>query len=319
MSRRRPGFTLFELLTVMVIISIVAAVVVGSVNRITLSTRRGETMGRLRVIAAALSQYRQDWGDVPPYNPRGDDLDQDGNADPNGLGLYALVMLDYLRNYRMLNDPQSAVPVPWVDNGGSLMSVTPGDDVSMGAVYAAFVAGGWTVGDPLGPAEEYATFAVMADAPFHGLPTPLPTDYGQYAEYNPLDWENYCSWQMADAYTGEWKYLPVRQGQPSPSGAAPAGTTFPVDDPLGWPDLYHRQLSHRWSDEDSPSYLPAADTVVTWASLYRTSDRRPAFGMRDWGQDIVVFADGQISILPGPADSATATWTEGRAVQRPQP
>lgn len=316
MSRRARGFTIFELLVVMVLIAITAALVIGAISRVGHQTRKGESSSRLRSLVMALNQYREDWGDVPPYNPRGEDFDADGAADPAGPGLYALVMLNYAKGYRLLADPAAGIRLPWVLNGGNRLEVVPGDVNSMGTAYQALINGGWTVGTPLGPQEEYATYVALADPAFHGLPASLPTDYGQFEGYDIVGHENYCSWQMADPYSTEWKYLPVRQGEPSPSTGGPSGTAFPVDDPLGYANLYHRQLSHRWTDEDSPAYRPAADTVVSWSNLYRDSERRPANGVDDWGQDLVIFADGHVATIPGPADSAATSWAEGRAVQR---
>lgn len=327
----RRAFTLIELLVVIGIIVILTALVIGSLNRVSASQRRMETMSRLKILGQALRIYRDDWGDAPPYNPRGEDFDGDGNPDPVGTGLYALYMLDYVSSYRFLSDPHGEVDIPWIDNGGSRMFVVPGDTTSMGLVLTNVVGDAtYSPGNALTAQQQYAVYQVMADPAYHAVPASY-SDYGAFRAYNPQTYENFASWMMQDAYTGEWKYLPVRATTPPGAAEPPPPTGFPVNDPTA-PDFYHRQLSHEWTDQDSPRYLPASDTVVTWSSLSRESLRRrqtlgltltpPADAWENrWGADLVLFADGHVTQLPGPADAADypASWQQQRAVQRPLP
>ena len=311
----RTGFTLIELLVVIALIAILMAIVVSAVGKVTMTSSQGESAARMQALARALQVYRDDWGDVPPYNPEDRDYDGDGNADPRGPGLWALVMLDYLSDYRYLHDPGSSNEVPWITNGGgSKIIVYPGDPVTMAAAHDAYYAAISPAGRDLDQREEWLTYNLLARPADHDLPATVPTDFGEYVAYDDETHENWCSWMMQDPYSGEWKYLPVRATAPVGAG----GNTFAAGDP-SQPLYYHRQLSHVWTDQDSPSYLPASDTVVTWSSLYRRNDRREVGGRGEWGWDLVLFADGHTESVPGPAADIATDPLEARAIVRPGP
>lgn len=308
------AFTLVELLVVILIISLCLAMVVKGINRVEMSGRRHECMTRLRAVARALQVYRADYGDVPPYNPEGRDYNGDGQPDEAGAGLWSLVMLDYLSGYRFLADPASQVERPWVANpSGGRLYVIPGDPSSMALAHNAYYSGAAIapVGRALTQQEEWRVYCLLARPADHA--TTAGTDFGPYSSYDEAGSENYCSWMMQDAYSREWKYLPIRRTV-GPSGS---GTEVFAAHDAAQPDYYHRQLSPRWTDFDSPRYLPASDTVVTWSTLFRTLDRRPWQAGTDWGSDIVLYADGHVAVIAGPAGDWTTTATEARALQRP--
>lgn len=344
MSTRRTnkGFSLVELLVVITIIAFLLTIVVASLQKLGQSQMKGESMSRLRTLATALKSYREDYGDVPVYNATFADFNEDGNSgsanEPHGPGLWALVMLDYLGSYRFLNDPAATVERPWVSNqaGDSRLEVIPGNMRSMEDLYTEWYGAIANPGGDLLPHEEWLCYNLLARVGDHNAPATLSTDFGTYEDYDVLGNENYCSWMMQDPYTGEWKYLPVRRTVPRDDGSGgiqPEDTTydlnagivpFPVDDASDvtsttFQTYYHRQLSHRWSDFDSVLYLPAGDTVVTWSNLFRTLLRRSAYGSAAWGQDLILFADGHVEVLPGPDADVETDPLAGRAVQRPLP
>ncbi|MCC7494607.1 MAG: type II secretion system protein [Fimbriimonadaceae bacterium] len=324
--RATAAFTLIEMLVVIVMLSLVLAITVRSLKNLEVRNSRTETVARLKAVSLALRLYRDDWGDVPPYNPTAADYDGDGNADPSGPGLWALYYLDYLPNYRMLTDANRPPFIgqgagggnyggndPWVDDGaGGRYEVVPNDPLSMGTAFNAYAS---ALGEPaispvgreLTPREEYLTYTLLARPAAHVTPA-VGSGFGTFNGYAEENYENWCSWMMQDPYTREWKYRPVRATQ----AVGGSGTnSFPAGD-SAQPLYYHRQLSHRWTDDDSPRYLPASDTVVTWSSLFRIDERRSFETYGEWGCDVVLYEDGHIEIVRGPADAADA-----RAVLRP--
>ena len=62
---RRPGFTLVELLIVVAIISILAAIAVPNLRLATRRTHTSACAANLKTIATALAMYRVDWGALP--------------------------------------------------------------------------------------------------------------------------------------------------------------------------------------------------------------------------------------------------------------
>ncbi|MBI5833965.1 MAG: type II secretion system protein [Armatimonadetes bacterium] len=290
----RSGFSLIELLVVIIIMVMLLGIVVGAVRRLEVSQHRGETMGRLHAVARALSVYRADWGDVPPYNPTGE------VGVPDGAGLWTLVMLDYLQSSRYLHDAGYPDPeAPWIIAGGGRV---PGMDVDSEAglleVYNNATGGSQTA--PLTPAQKYRAFAALADPAAHST-TAVTTAFADYQD--DLN-ENWCSWMMQDPFTREWRYQPVRK----------TSSAWPVDNP-GNGTYYRRQLSRVGTDDPSSRYLPASDTVVTWSTAFRTKQTVPApqYNKAAWGVDIVLFADGHAAVVPAPDNSG---WAPPRAELR---
>jgi len=88
MKSRRAGFTLVELLIVIVIIGILVALSTVGIVKALDSARASSTQTMLDSISGALAQYAQRWGDYPPTT-----VDELGLKPPNDVnnGVEALV------------------------------------------------------------------------------------------------------------------------------------------------------------------------------------------------------------------------------------
>jgi prepilin-type N-terminal cleavage/methylation domain-containing protein len=85
----RSGFTLIELLTVIAIIGILAAIIVPTVSGVRTSAKRAETKVRFSQWAAAMEQFKQEYGYYPAVTTN------DNLLDPTKF-LAALTGRDYL-------------------------------------------------------------------------------------------------------------------------------------------------------------------------------------------------------------------------------
>ncbi len=71
--RRAPGFTLVELLTVVGILAVLMALVMGAARGIRQHAARKETLATFKSLEAGLSKYYDDWGKFPYCWSTGDD------------------------------------------------------------------------------------------------------------------------------------------------------------------------------------------------------------------------------------------------------
>jgi type II secretion system protein G len=95
----RPGFTVVELLVVIAVISMLAALVLGGVMGARRAADRNHTRMIIQLLDAAIGQYESEWGDYPPGN---------GEAG-GGEDLYtALTSPANSRSYVSGNQPPSA-------------------------------------------------------------------------------------------------------------------------------------------------------------------------------------------------------------------
>lgn len=81
--RQQEGFTLIEVMIVLVVIIILASIVVPTYNSYTLKSRRSDGIGALLGLANAQERYRNS-------NPQYGSLAQIGGASSSGQGYYTL-------------------------------------------------------------------------------------------------------------------------------------------------------------------------------------------------------------------------------------
>jgi prepilin-type N-terminal cleavage/methylation domain-containing protein len=102
-SRPSPGmnakraFTLVELLMVIAIISILAALLLPALSRANENAKRTSCVGNLRQVNLAIRLYADDWADSQPVLP-------DPSPYPNGVGAYYKQLV---KGYLGLNGPAS--------------------------------------------------------------------------------------------------------------------------------------------------------------------------------------------------------------------
>jgi prepilin-type N-terminal cleavage/methylation domain-containing protein len=92
-DRRRPGFTLVEILVVITILGILVALLIPAVTGAVRTARNAQVTGEITTIAQALASFKTKYGDFPPSRII---LNEDGNYDTSALSERSL---RYLRKF----------------------------------------------------------------------------------------------------------------------------------------------------------------------------------------------------------------------------
>lgn len=239
-ARRRGGFTLIEILVVLVIATLISGIIVSGFSSISASNRRTTCQTNMTQIYSALRLYAADADGQFPYYGGKDSTPQDdasNNSDGRGIGLWALYTF-----------PSNAD----ADDLGDAKDDANPKNVKPIEVYLR-KAGAFHC-----PSDEDKTHISMFGTP-SGATTP----------YN----ENYLSYQVTDPGpdpenplpTGEQTYKTTRVDGIPPSTATAAEKA-----------KAKRQLLTY--DDSTPPVLvtrtPPADTVVTWCPWHRNEGRK---------------------------------------------
>jgi prepilin-type N-terminal cleavage/methylation domain-containing protein/prepilin-type processing-associated H-X9-DG protein len=128
-----PGFTLVELLVVIALVALVAALLFPVFARSREAARRGACASNLRQIGLAVAQYVQDYGEThPPDKPA-----------PEAAGWAALIQ-PYLKDVRVLQCPSEETP-PNPDSAGVGYTDYLYNRCALGKGLAAFAAPAGTI------------------------------------------------------------------------------------------------------------------------------------------------------------------------------
>jgi prepilin-type N-terminal cleavage/methylation domain-containing protein len=235
---RRRGFTVLELLVVMGIIALLAAIVLAFFGQASRSQRRYRAITNMRIVYSTLRQYQLEEGGLPPFSPA---LARDiylykvaKQSDPSltpetfpllsaprpdryWYGLWALVTTGALASRGPLHDPSTRYM--WVDNGGTTEQVS--STSGSGRIEDDFF---------------------------------------------------WCTLQTFDPDKGLWSYLPSRDWTANPN---PAEAALNYRRQL-WPDTDGDPLMPGippFTPADGSGqvrWMPAESTVVCWNPYYRT-------------------------------------------------
>ena len=270
--RKQGGFSLLEMLTVITIIGILAAIIfpiVGSVKR---KAKQTQCIANMHQIFVAVKQFQLDEHRYPDFLAGPVQwVDGDGNFVPYNTGL-AMVPLG--KNSGMVNGELVSLFPEYIDDPNAFKCPMSHRNME---------------------GKDY-----LPDDPAHTMPDPMFVPLGNGSTPNRngkrgigarTDKSEPFFLYLYSSYDCEWPL-----GTPSAGGEAHyCPTWLDMNNPTSMddPDV-ERQL--RWK-------APPTDTVITWCSYHRDVD---SDGVVDQGsKDLVLFLDGRVRIMPS---SYTVDW-----------
>jgi len=295
------GFTLVELMVVIAIIAVLAAIIIPVYSRARESARQTTCKGNLHAIAVALRNYLVDEGGFPgPYNP------YTGTG-----GVTQLYLSGYLTSAKVLrcpdddtkvgdyNDAHAGLPgwANWSldrfnERYSSYNEYFPASDVAFLIYnYAGYRGYEDCAEDPLHTPRGTSYSGGLREYPLYSAPNSFP-----YADY-----ENY----LTTGETDEW-IARVYRDSDHPNYGIPGDTyqrVFDRRNPAG--DDYARPFMSGSSELERTAYFPGLinsnapdNTIITHCTWHRTW-----FGRETSWRDLVVRLSGDIdTVLVGSYD-----------------
>ena len=260
-SKRQAGFTVIELLTVIAIIGVLAAIIFPVMASSKKKAKQAQCMNNLMQIGVAIKQFKLDEQKYPDFIT-GPVEWKDGSGAINYVGNGQLVPLD--KSTGMVGSRSVSLFPEYMDSASSFkcplaaMNVSGIEptlvDIATDPMYAYW--GG--IPSPGEPRSVRAT-GVSAGGPAFQLY--LYDSYGsQWPRFGP---------ELEAHYAPLWLFVDLT-----------ANPGYPDTDPD-----YERQLW--WT-------TPPADAVVTWCSLHRDTT---SAGIEPASKELVLFLDGHVKLM----------------------
>jgi prepilin-type N-terminal cleavage/methylation domain-containing protein len=187
---RRPGFTLVELLVVITIIGILAALLLAAVQRARVAAARARITAEINQIDTAIKDMKNSVGSFPP-NTQTDDTALTPAAEPTATPLSENTILTDLKQFMLKAFPQHREPPQLLEALVGLSSTAAGG--TPGANQATNLPGGMTAAEALvfwiGGFSDNPQYPISGpDGPSYPIPTT-----GDPSEADPIEDR---SWQL---------------------------------------------------------------------------------------------------------------------------
>lgn len=140
-ARRRAAFTLIELLTVMAILGILAAILIPTLRSARMSANRAKTRAQFGQWASGFEQFRQEYGSYPQLYPNGAQklVNQGATTQLAGNHLFHDVLAGVRRDGSALTGATTGTPTPAIGQNTRrirFVSFTESDFVTQADVTA---------------------------------------------------------------------------------------------------------------------------------------------------------------------------------------
>lgn len=304
LTRRRDGYTLIELLTVIAIIGVLASLIFPVASIAKRRARQAQCMNNMYQIFTALKQFQLDEHRYPDFIA--------GPVQWN-TGTEQAPVIVY-------TDTAAGTIIPLQNNTG-MMGGSNGGNGRLVALYPEYITNLSTLRCPFTDLNgdnnrKYTTGATgtgTATDPF----VPVPGDI----ELDPM-WDvlnNRLSPAVTDALRAKGP-----NGDASIAFSVYKCSSYDYQKPPGYlpGDTGQIHYSTVWAKGSDPSVTrqlkwrtPPEDTVVTWCSHHRSNDKPDAQGRSvplSSSKDICLFLDGHVKQVPSrPMEVPDSSWTNG--------
>lgn len=263
--RASRGFTMIELMVVIAIIAVLAAILFPVFNRSRESARQAACRGNLHAIAMALRNYCTDEGSYPPpYDA------------VYGLGgVTQLYLSGYLGSVKVLRCP---------DDGTSLEEYISANGISTGSTPG----NRWA---PSGNGRRYFTDHYSSYNQY--FPSAAGGALLAYPTYNYFGYRGYAGFAGVGTGVGSVAAAPLATG-PSIAELMTSFGLVPVPGP-SWPGIDY----DTWSADDSTNYNRLLSAARLWSAAVYTDVHHPFYDGPTLGNTLRVY--DRPPYLPGPA------------------
>ncbi|MCX5635829.1 MAG: type II secretion system protein, partial [Planctomycetota bacterium] len=111
MKSRKSGFTLVELLTVLVIIALMMGVLLPALNMVRNTAKEARQKAQFATIEQAIMAFKSDYGDYPPSNNNGGDY---GGAQKLTEALMGWDLMGFHPKSEWMSNGRDAANINWI-------------------------------------------------------------------------------------------------------------------------------------------------------------------------------------------------------------